>query len=746
VIGVSAKKPSGGGSRDGPRHRIARLACLGLVTLAISANAPHALSRTAATLTIRSVALEMSLDPEFPRVFAYRTRAGDEIQGAQPDSRPAIVLNGRTYTAGDFDVGLVSTSSAVVYSMHFRALGLLLKWRLEASEQGLDLALIEVHEEGGFQLATLDFPDHYLIRVPSMAGKGEAYRGEYKPVPWKGPFGGLLPPSTAHFMKIGDEDAEATPSRANWASANVPGISATIWDNIPYWKLETQLLGREGTATDFAIWLGRYYYRIGGEVQPLLHARVAVLTEDRNADGAINWMEAALWLHDQLRTPTSIHDPRSFNYSVILDWVKPEKRPVGGYDPPIMSFADTLEIVRAVAHSTGGAPQHVVLVGWQFTGHDTGYPALNQVNDRVGGIGGLRILIKEAARYNASIHFHINLNDAKRDNPQFDPTVLQFDRTGAPFVWARYFDGAPDDYRISATKQYRSGYFQRRMQEMLDLVPVSGLLELDTFRATDISTGPGEDIGIVSEALYGRKILEWLVERGVQPSIEGPDDAWFGTVERSLHLAAITDPFHLLMMHGKLFGGGKYREGCGQVLGWSMDGVYSTRDFISRVDGFSVERYDEDQISDMYFLGNLTQSYLAGKNLVWLGAEGAGAEEAALGRCGKFAGMVDYVGRFSDGTVSKVTHDGYWTVIDHGVRSVDGARRELPLDENRVLLYSTEGGTFTWDVPSSWGGARISVREVGRGAGKGARYVASSRGTLLLAVTGHRAYIAGPRK
>jgi hypothetical protein len=345
-------------------------------------------------------------------------------------------------------------------------------------------------------------------------------------------------------MTVGEETAELAPKDANWVSAELPGITATIADNIPYWKLKTQLLGGEGAATDFAMGLGKYYYRIENEAQPLLQAQIAILDQDRNGDGEINWMEAALWQHDRLRTPSGKFDPLTLTYTVINDWVKPLEEPAGGYAPPVTTFAQTLDVIRSVSRATGNARQYVVLVGWQFSGHDTGYPALNQVNERVGGLRGLRKLIDDAGKYRATIMYHINVNDAYQRSPLFDRSVLQLNREGQPYIWSFQFKDGPPDYRISDTKQFRSGYFQKRVQALLDLVPVRDAIQLDTFRNTDISFGPGENIGIVAETTYGGKILDWFSARGIAPSIEGADDAYFGKLERSLH-RNIDDPFQL---------------------------------------------------------------------------------------------------------------------------------------------------------------------------------------------------------
>ena len=688
---------------------IIRIVIVGVVLIGLLLGPNYACAQSPDSLEIRSASLSVSLDRAFPRVYNYQAASGLSIPAALRSLRPTVKLNGQTYTLGDLAVSVQSTSPVANYSMRVASLDLQLDWRLEVKGNELSFDLTKVLEQGSFRLETLEFPDHYLVRVPASGGKGEAYRGEYGRQKWKDPYSNLLWQSTAHFMKIDEEDGEPFPKDANWASADVPGVAVTISDNIPYWKLKTQVLGGEGPGTDFAIWLGTYYYRIGGDVQPLLQSRVAVLTEDRNNDGAVNWMEAALWHRDHMRTPSDTYEPRTITYNVILDWVKPVKEPPVGYAPPITSFAETLEIVRSVAKVTGNARQRVTLVGWQFMGHDTGYPALNQVNKRVGGLAELQKLVKDAAKYNASIEYHINLDDAYPDSPLFDPSVLQFNREGKPYVWSHQFEGSPPDYRISQTKQFRSGYFQRRVTAFLDMVPVSEGIRLDTFRNCDISLGPGEDIGIVSETVYGAKILDWFTERGIAPLTEGPVDAYYGKLEGVQHRFAISDPFHLLMMQGKIYGGGK-SDGVGKALGWSMNLGYEVRE--ANAINVHFERYTEEEIADMYYLGNLTQSYLTRKTLIWLGTEKVGEKQEQKDGKTVTIPVNNYIARFSDGTVSTVKDDGYWTVVDHDLKSVDGQRRVIPIDDKEIVLYAADGGPFEWTLPSQWARASISATPI----------------------------------
>ncbi len=700
-------------------------------------------AQSPASLEIRSETLSVTMDAKFPRVIKYQPASGKSLPAALESSRPTIQLNGQVYTASDLEVRVQPTASAVTYGMRVPSLDLELDWRFAIEGNELVFELTKVSEGGSFRLRTLDFPYHYLVRVPAADGKGEAYRGEYQRQEWSDPYSNLLWQSTAHFMKISEADGEEYPKDANWAAAWVsdggPGVAATISDNIPYWKLKTQVLGGEGPGTDFAMWLGTYYYRIGGDVQPLLQSRVAVLTEDRNHDGAVDWMEAALWHRDQMRTPGDTYEPKTFTYIVFIDWVKPVKEPPGGYNPPIASFAETLDIVRTVAKVTGNAKQRVTLVGWQFTGHDTGYPALNQVNERAGGAAALRKLVKDAAAYNANIEYHINLNDAYPDSPLFDPSVLQFNREGKPYVWSHQFEGAPPDYRISNTKQFRSGYFQRRIQSFMDTVPVSEGIRLDTFRNCDTSFGPGEDIGFVSETVYGGKILDWFTEHGIVPLTEGPVDGYYGKTEGVQHRFVISDPFQLMMMQGKLYGGGKSSE-VGQALGWSMNLGYSVRD-TTELGGMHLTKYTEAEIADMYYLGNLTQSYLLKKNLIWLGAEKVGEKQVEKDGKKVTAPRNNYIARFSDGTVSTVLDDGSWTVVDHDFKSVDGQRRVIPIGDKEIVLYSADGGAVDWTLPSQWAGARISATPVDSSVGTAQRYTVGSDSKVEIATKGRAAYI-----
>ena len=190
---------------------VCRIAIVGTVLLGLSFGPKDLCAQSRASLEIRSETLSVTLDAKFPRVFKYQTASAKSLPAALESSRPTIKLNGQLYTASDLNVGVQSTALGVTYVMRVPSLDLELNWRFAIEGNELLFELTKVLEAGDFHLQTLEFPDHYLVRVPAAEGKGEAYRGEYGRQKWSEPFSNLLWQSTARFMKISEADGEQYP-------------------------------------------------------------------------------------------------------------------------------------------------------------------------------------------------------------------------------------------------------------------------------------------------------------------------------------------------------------------------------------------------------------------------------------------------------------------------------------------------------------------------------------------------------
>jgi hypothetical protein len=106
----------------------------------------------------------------------------------------------------------------------------------------------------------------------------------------------------------------------------------------------------------------------------------------------------------------------------------------------VLTFEQALDVIKRMDTITCGTPKIVYLVGWQFNGHDSKYPAWSEVNERLkrpedkAAIDSLRWLIREGRKYHTTVSLHINVLDAYEDSPLWnvykDNDVLAREKDG----------------------------------------------------------------------------------------------------------------------------------------------------------------------------------------------------------------------------------------------------------------------------------------------------------------------------
>jgi len=144
-----------------------------------------------------------------------------------------------------------------------------------------------------------------------------------------------------------------------------------------------------------------------------------------------------------------------------------------------LTFEDGLDVVKRVHHITCGVPQIVLLTGWQFEGHDSKYPSWACVNKHLKRprdetpLDSLRWLMREARQYNCLATLHINMFDAYEDSPLFDlyaaQDILARDKDGKLIVGNRW--SGMDCYHVSYTQEWKHGLAQRRIDDLIAMVP-----------------------------------------------------------------------------------------------------------------------------------------------------------------------------------------------------------------------------------------------------------------------------------
>ena len=219
-----------------------------------------------------------------------------------------------------------------------------------------------------------------------------------------------------------------------------------------------------------------------------------------------------------------IHDyTKAFTYKILL-----ATRSADGKETCIHNTLDkALEIIKKVDAMTLGLEKIVYLVGWQYNGHDSKYPAFHEVNAALKRDGdkdaheSLLWLMDEGFKYNTVVSFHINMSEAYQDSPLWDEYVerdLISKNTDGTLkksgVW-----GGMQGYCVSLVNEWNSGMTAKRIDDLCDYLPLrrAGTIHIDAFLAHD---DPGHGYRLEDEQAIRVKIFRYFRELGIDVTSE----------------------------------------------------------------------------------------------------------------------------------------------------------------------------------------------------------------------------------
>lgn len=189
------------------------------------------------------------------------------------------------------------------------------------------------------------------------------------------------------------------------------------------------------------------------------------------------------------------------------------------------TFEQALEKIRIADALTLGAPKIIYLVGWQYQGHDDKYPAFFEVNEAAKrpqdktAPESLLWLVEEAKKYNTVVSYHINLSDAYPNSPLWqtylDHNLILKNRFGKlkkTGIW-----NGRTAYQVRFAEEYKSGYFQKRVDQLLALLPVeeAGTVHIDAFFVRR-----GKNTSIAQEKVYRQKMIAYFAQKGIDVTSE----------------------------------------------------------------------------------------------------------------------------------------------------------------------------------------------------------------------------------
>lgn len=168
-----------------------------------------------------------------------------------------------------------------------------------------------------------------------------------------------------------------------------------------------------------------------------------------------------------------------YDQSLVMKIFLAEKADEGRGCKVYLTFEQALGVIERLDRITCGAPKIVYLVGWQYNGHDSKYPAWGEVNHRLKraqdatALDSLKWLMREGRRHHTTVSLHINAFDATEDSPLWqeylEKHIIAKDKQGHPLKGEVF--GGQQSYQLSYAREWETGCAKRRIDGLFKMLP-----------------------------------------------------------------------------------------------------------------------------------------------------------------------------------------------------------------------------------------------------------------------------------
>lgn len=406
------------------------------------------------TATLTSGQLMVDVATTFPQVLGYTDAATKAKLSGTTARLTTITLNGVEYqVTGTSTRSGEDTMDYVLTVPGFG--GTVINAQLSVKKNVVSFNVTEIKDSVEYQVRTLQLPRLNLVSVASSQPGAQV--------------------STANLSVdrsvTGDQftritastplDAAATSSA--YALANTASLGAALESNALYdtssgpgskdrgrfWR---QAVSDGAGGVSMGVASGQWLYRAEGSVttEELPWTRVAI-TADANADGGVDWQDAAIAMRSiQVSPNKGGQTPDNVITHIPFNFASQATHP----------FLRTLDDVKRVALATDGLGQVAMLKGYTSEGHDSANTDYgNNFNARAGGLEDLNKLVKEGKDWNASFGVHINATEIYPEAKSFSEDLLRADK-GLGWNWL------DQSYYINQRADINSGKLAQRIKEL----------------------------------------------------------------------------------------------------------------------------------------------------------------------------------------------------------------------------------------------------------------------------------------
>ena len=410
------------------------------------------------THTLRSDALDVTVDTAFPRIVGYRDRESGAELSAQDEAVTTLLIDGKEHTP---KVTSEPGDSKITYTLALDG-GTTLTVEITVEGWKTDWRVTGIEDTGDAKprVGTLEIPGLAFLAVKA---------GQKKPTL-------LAARVDIDKDKSGDTLVELTgstpvdrdPLGCAYAVVSTSELAAAVetntvydkpddtkgatWDNGRLWHQTVK--GKDGERTA-RVRCGQWTHRAATadekDTEPLPYATV-ILTRDRNGDGTVDWQDAAIAMREIMVEPLGADDQHlrvvphiPFNFASLAT------------NP----FLATLDNVKRVHLATDGLRQYTLLKGYASEGHDSAHPDYaGNWNERAGGLEEMNFLLDKGAEWNSDFAPHVNATESYPVANAFSEKLV--DKKDEQWDWL------DQSYRIDQRRDLVSGDIAQRFQDLRD--------------------------------------------------------------------------------------------------------------------------------------------------------------------------------------------------------------------------------------------------------------------------------------
>jgi hypothetical protein len=506
---------------------------------------PQTRQAPARPVTLRSSSLELALDPQHGVPYSYRlTKSGivfrGEDQGAPLKLR---VCRRQPWTFSDIEVRPAShTASPRSADFKFTATDIsgasaaefTLRYALEGST--VLVTLEDVREHTGYEFISLPMPALVTVHENEkeawlahgddggdLVSLRDAKPGKLAPNTFWGEINGVLP-----VIMTGHSGAVCVQETTAFMDGTLLSVSAEAPGRVA--RMGTTKVHRVDGSGCYDMNLGRGAPKsCGNQTTPNLlvdqksSCRLDFL--EPAAGRALGWLDGARLVRARMpEIPNHFYDDK-FIYGIRVDEPK--------FPKPSATFEHCEQIIRDMHAMTDGSAQLVHLWGWQFRGKDTGYPAVNVVDERIGGYDGMMRVMQAGKSLNATVSLSDNYDDAYRSSPAWNEDMIARKPDGD--LWkSREWTG--EESYIQGLAKYMEGPGPERVRYTCERYKLPGTIHVDVLSYYAIRNDwdrkrPASGIRNLYAGRY--RVLEEFKKHGVDVTSEGLRYPYIGKMSMS---------------------------------------------------------------------------------------------------------------------------------------------------------------------------------------------------------------------